>query len=504
MKVETLLKQLTTIMDGDAGVDGDAQRLSQIAWLLFLKIFDYTEENWERTEEDYQAIIPEGYRWRDWAVGDSVKAQLTGDDLIDFINNQLFPVLRGDSVKDETGKEYVLFEATDSRSLLVKEFMRDSINHMKSGIFLREVIQLFEEVDFSDSGEHHQFNEIYETLLRRLQSAGRYGEFYTGRALTRFCVDKVNPQIGESIADFACGTGGFLIEALKHLQKQIKEGDLDGNEMLQHSLHGVEKKQLPYMLCTTNLLLNGISEPDIVHGNSLEMNVFDYTESDKFDVILMNPPYGGKEQASIQNNFPVDLYNSETADLFMVEILYRLKKNGRVAIILPDGFLFGSDRAKINIKRKLMNECNLHTIIRLPNSCFAPYTSIATNILFFDKTGSTKETWFYRMDLPEGYKAFSKTKPLLRSHLSCVDEWWDHRTELEDTETDSFKAKKFSYEEIEASGFDLDLCGYPTKEEVILSPEETIRNFQIQREILNKQMDEQLSRILELLGVSEC
>jgi type I restriction enzyme M protein len=218
----------------------------------------------------------------------------------------------------------------------------------------------------------------------------------------------------------------------------------------------------------------------------------------------MNPPYGGKEQASIQNNFPVDLYNSETADLFMVEILYRLKKNGRVAIILPDGFLFGSDRAKTNIKRKLMNECNLHTIIRLPKSCFAPYTSIATNILFFDKTGRTEETWFYRMDLPEGYKAFSKTKPLLRSHLSCVDEWWDHRTELEDTETDSFKAKKFSYEEIEASGFDLDLCGYPTKEEVILSPEETIRNFQIQREILNKQMDEQLSRILELLGVSEC
>ena len=504
MSLVTLLKRLIDIMQGDAGVDGDAQRLAQIVWLLFLKIFDYTEENWEYTEEDYLPIIPEGYRWRDWAVADSVKDQLTGDALIEFINNQLFPVLRGDLIKDETGKECVLFEATDSRSLLVKEFMRDSINYMKNGVLLREVIQLFEEVDFSDSEERHQFNEIYETLLRGLQSAGRYGEFYTGRALTRFCVDKVNPQIGESIADFACGTGGFLIDALKHLQKQVKEGDIKGNDILQTCLHGVEKKQLPYMLCTTNLLLNGISEPDIVHGNSLETDVSEYTEVDKFEVILMNPPYGGKEQASIQRNFPSDLCNSETADLFLVEILYRLKKNGRVAIILPDGFLFGSDRAKINIKRKLMNECNLHTIIRLPKSCFAPYTSIATNILFFDKTGRTEETWFYRMDIPVGYKNFSKTKPLQRAHMHCIDEWWDHRIELEDAETESFKAKKFSYEEIEASGFNLDLCGYPTKEEVILSPEETILNFQVQRELLDEKMDEQLARILELLGVSKC
>lgn len=504
MSIATLLKRLTDIMQGDAGVDGDAQRLAQIVWILFLKIFDYTEENWEYTEDDYEPVIPEGYRWRDWAIGESIKDQLTGEALISFVNNELFPVLRGEAIKGETGKERVLFEGTDTRSLLVKEFMRDSINYMKDGILLRDVIHLLEEVDFSDSEERHQFNDIYETLLRGLQSAGRYGEFYTGRALTCFCVDKVNPQIGESIADFACGTGGFLIDALKHLQSQIKEGDIEASDLLQTSLYGVEKKQLPYMLCTTNLLLNGINEPNILHGNSLETDVSDYTEADKFDVILMNPPYGGKELPAIQNNFPSDLCNSETADLFLVEILYRLKKNGRVAIILPDGFLFGRDNAKTNIKRKLMAECNLHTIIRLPKSCFAPYTSIATNILFFDKTGSTKETWFYRMDLPEGYKAFSKTKPLLRSHLSCVDEWWDHRTELEDTETESFKAKKFSYEEIEASGFNLDLCGYLTKEEVILSPEETILNFQAQREMLDEKMDEQLTCILELLGVTEC
>lgn len=230
MSIATLLKRLTDIMQGDAGVDGDAQRLAQIVWILFLKIFDYTEENWEYTEDNYEPVIPEGYRWRDWAIGESIKDQLTGEALISFVNNELFPVLRGEAIKDETGKERVLFEGTDTRSLLVKEFMRDSINYMKDGILLRDVIHLLEEVDFSDSEERHQFNDIYETLLRGLQSAGRYGEFYTGRALTCFCVDKVNPQIGESIADFACGTGGFLIDALKHLQSQIKEGDIEAQQ----------------------------------------------------------------------------------------------------------------------------------------------------------------------------------------------------------------------------------------------------------------------------------
>lgn len=504
MSISTLIKRLKDIMRGDAGVDGDAQRLSQIVWILFLKIFDYTEENWEYTEDDYQPVIPEGYRWRDWAVGESVKNQLTGEELINFVNNVLFPVLRGNTIKDENGNDVVLFEGTDHRSLLVKEFMTDSTNYMKDGILLRDIINLFEEVDFSDSDERHKFNDIYETLLSGLQSAGKSGEFYTGRALTGFCVDKVNPQIGESIADFACGTGGFLIDALKHLQKQIKDGDIESNDALQKSLHGVEKKQLPYMLCTTNLLLNGIAEPDIVHGNSLEKDVTDYTEKDKFDVILMNPPYGGNEQKYIQDNFPVDLRTSETADLFMVEILYRLKKNGRVAIVLPDGFLFGSDNAKTNIKKKLMSECNLHTVIRLPKTCFKPYTDIATNLLFFDKTGKTEEVWFYRMDMPEGYKAFSKTKPLQRIHMTCIDEWWSNRVEIKDVDTDTFKSKKFTYKDIELNGFNLDLCGFPTKEEEILSPAETISNFQARRNELDKKMDKKLQDILSLLGGGLC
>lgn len=300
MSITTLIKRLQDIMRGDAGVDGDAQRLSQIVWILFLKIFDYTEENWELTDDNYTPVIPEGFRWRDWVVGESVKDRLTGNDLIDFVNNKLFPVLRGAAIHNEENKEVILFEGTDVRSLLVKEFMSDSTNYMKDGVLLRDVIDLFEEVDFADTEERHKFNDIYETLLRGLQSAGKSGEFYTGRAITNFCVEKVDPKIGESIADFACGTGGFLIDALKHLQNQLKDGDIESSEIIQTSLHGVEKKQLPYMLCTTNMLLNGISEPDILHGNSLEKNVRDYTESDKFNVILMNPPYGGSEQTYIQ------------------------------------------------------------------------------------------------------------------------------------------------------------------------------------------------------------
>ena len=494
MTIENMIKRIHDITRQDAGIDGDAQRLSQIVWILFLKTFDYAEEKREH-KNDYKAIIPKGYRWRDWAKNN----QLTGENLIDFVDNKLFPVLRGNAIKDENGNNIVLFEGTDNQSLLVKEFMKDSTNYMKDGILLKDIINLFEEVDFSDSGERHKFNDIYETLLSGLQSAGKSGEFYTPRALTDFCIDKINPQIGETIADFACGTGGFLIDALKHLQSQIKDEDIETNNILQTSLYGVEKKQLPYMLCTTNLLLNGINEPNILHGNSLETNLSDYTEADKFNVIIMNPPYGGKEQTSIQQNFPSDFRTSETADLFIVEILYRLHKNGRVAIILPDGFLFGNDRAKTNIKRKLMNECNLHTIIRLPKTCFAPYTSIATNLLFFDKTGKTKETWFYRMDIPYGYKAFSKTKPLQRSHMINIDKWWNNRIEIKNTDTDTFKAKKFTYEEIEASGFNLDLCGYQTKKDIILSPEETILNFKIKRDELNKKIDEQLAIILKLL-----
>ena len=286
---------------------------------------------------------------------------------------------------------------------------------------------------------------------------------------------------------------------------QVDAKDTALTEKLKHSFYGVEKKSLPYLLCTTNMLLHDINEPDIIRGNSLEKNVRDYEESDKFDVILMNPPYGGTEKKSVQANFPQELRDSETADLFMTEILFRLKDNGRVGIVLPDGFLFGQDNTKVAIKKKLMTDCNLHTIIRLPGSIFAPYTSIATNLLFFDKTGPTKETWFYRMDMPSGYKAFSKTKPVELKHLDNIIEWWKNREEIKDLKDDeslseTWKSKKFTIEELAALNYNLDQCGYPKKEEIILSPKETMDNFINDREKLEKELDIKLNEIIKLMG----
>jgi type I restriction enzyme M protein len=313
----------------------------------------------------------------------------------------------------------------------------------------------------------------------------------------------VNPQIGETVADFACGTGGFLVSALKYMEQQIK--DTETTEKLKHSFYGVEKKSLPYLLCTTNMLLHDINEPMIIRGNSLEKNVRDYEENDKFDVILMNPPYGGTEKKSVQANFPQELRDSETADLFITEILYRLKDNGKVGIVLPDGFLFGEDNTKVAIKKKLIGECNLHTIIRLPGSIFAPYTSIATNLLFFDKTGPTKEIWFYRMDIPEGYKAFSKTKPVELKHLDSIIDWWNNRVEIKDKKeddslTETWKSKKYTIDEIINLNYNLDQCGYPKKEEAILSPKETMDNFIAKREKLEKELDLKLQEIIKMIG----
>ena len=395
MNIGTMIKRLQDIMRQDAGVNGDAQRIEQIVWMLFLKLYDAKESEWEILEDDYRSIIPEKYRWRNWAPDNKDGKAMTGDELSNFIIN-LFNAL----------KELEINETTPIRGRIVREVFEDLNNYMKDGVLIRQVINVLNEIDLTDFQTRHAFNEIYETILKDLQSAGKSGEFYTPRAVTDFVVKMVDPKIGESVADFACGTGGFLVSALNHMKESAE--DTSSNEELKKAFYGVEKKSLPYLLCTTNMLLHDINEPQIIRGNSLEKNVRDYEDDDRFDIILMNPPYGGTEKKSVQQNFPSELRNSETADLFMVEILYRLKQNGKVGIVLPDGFLFGTDNTKIAIKKKLLEECNLHTIIRLPGSIFAPYTSIATNLLFFDKTGPTENIWYYRMDLPEGYKSFSK------------------------------------------------------------------------------------------------
>ena len=501
MALLALIKRLQDIMRNDAGVGGDEQRLSQIIWILFLKVFDDKEKEWEFTKEDYKTVIPEGYRWRDWATSTSVKDQMTGEELIDFINNKLFKVLSGDAIKNEKNEDVYLFTNTSRPALLVKEFMKESSNFMKNGVLLRQVINEFDEIDFNDGSDRHAFNDVYETLLKGLQKNN--GEFFTPRAITTFVTDKVNPQIGEKVADFACGTGGFLVDALEHMKKQ--KPTIEQLDIMQKSFYGVEKKQLPYMLCATNMMLHDIEEPDILHGNSLEQDVRKYTDDEKFDVILMNPPYGGSELEVIQKNFPAELRNSETADLFVIEMMYRLNKNGRCGVVLPDGIMFGSDNSKTAIKKKLLGEFNLHTVIRLPESCFAPYTSITTNLLFFDNKGATTETWFYRFDLPERQKFSMKKNPIKREDFSVIDEWWDNRVEIKDEKennsmTETWKARKVPVSEIISSGYSLDFCGFPNEEKVILSPEEVISNYIYQKKNLENKLEiatSNLKRYLE-------
>jgi len=482
------VKRLRDIMRNDAGINGDAQRIEQIAWLLFLKVYDTKEEDWEYDDDDYTSIIPEECRWRNWAVDDGKGTAITGDELLDFVNNTLFPTLKSLEVNKKT----------PIKKAIVKTTFEDTNNYMKDGVLLRQVVNVIDELQLADYEESHAFGEIYESILKELQSAGSAGEFYTPRAVTDFMAQIIKPRIGEKMADFACGTGGFITSWLKALEPQRKT--VEDIEAFDTSVYGIEKKQFPYMLCVTNLLLHNIDTPRIYHDNSLLYDVLDYTEEDQFDVVLMNPPYGGSEKAEVKNHFPTDLASSETADLFMSVIMYRLKQNGRAAVILPDGFLFGTDNAKVAIKKKLLGEFNLHTVIRMPHSVFAPYTSITTNILFFDKTGPTKETWFYRLDMPDGYKNFSKTKPMKLEHFAPVMEWWNQREEIT---VDGFdKAKKYTADELAERGYNIDLCGFPHEEEEILPPKELIQQYQEKRASLNADIDRILAQITEILGVN--
>ena len=495
------VKRIRDIMWNDAGVNGDAQRIEQMAWILFLKVYDAKEQDWEFDDENYESIIPEACRWQNWAADDRSGSAMTGDKLLSFVNNTLFPVLKGNDIKDSNGRILIPGVKVDSstpiKKAIVQTTFADANQYMKDGVLLRQVINIIDDLDLTDYEESHAFGEIYESILRELQSAGSSGEFYTPRAVTDFMAKLINPQIGETVADFACGTGGFLTSWLNELREKVKT--TEEREKYATSIYGIEKKPFPYTLCITNMLLHDIDVPRIYHDNSLTKDVLNYTEDDQFDVILMNPPYGGHEKTEVKNHFPSDLASSETADLFMSVIMYRLKENGRAAVILPDGFLFGTDNAKVAIKKKLLSEFNLHTVIRMPHSVFAPYTSITTNILFFDRTKPTEETWFYRLDMPEGYKNFSKTKPMELKHFDPAVDWWNNREEIN---IDGFdKAKKYTAEEIAARNYNIDLCGYPHEEEEILPPKELIQQYQEKRASLNADIDRILAQITEILGI---
>lgn len=452
MSISATIKAVQDIMRQDAGVDGDAQRISQLVWMIFLKVFDAKEEEWELMDDDYTPIIPEGLRWRDWAADDE---GITGDELLDFVNNKLFKEL----------KEMKLDENSNPKAFIVKAVFEDSYNYMKSGTLMRQVINKLNEIDFTTQKDRHLFNDIYESILRDLQSAGNAGEYYTPRPVTQFMVDMVNPQLGEKVLDFACGTGGFLVCALEHLKKQVK--NIEDEKTLQETILGIEKKPLPYMLAVTNLILHDIDVPKIRHDNSLARNVRDYKPVDKVDIIVTNPPFGGIEEDGILVNFPQQFQTKETADLFMVLLMYLLKDNGRAAIVLPDGFLFG-EGVKTTIKEKLLEEFNLHTIVRLPNGVFAPYTDINTNLLFLEKGKPTKEIWFFEHPLPEGYKKYTKTKPIRHEEFELEKQWWNKREENQ-------YAWKVSIEEIKSRNYNLDIKN-PNKqtEEFVHSTEELI------------------------------
>src|ERR1041384_5825945 len=433
MSISTTVKTIQDIMRKDAGVDGDAQRINQLVWMFFLKIFDDREQEKEFLEDNYHSPIPERLRWRNWAANPE---GITGDALADFINNDLFKTLKG-------------LTSPDPRAQLVRHVFEEANNYMKSGTLMRQVINKINEVDFNRKNDLHLFGDIYEQILRDLQSAGNAGEFYTPRAVSQFMVEVVDPKLGERVLDPACGTGGFLTNTIEHVRRKYVNS-VEDEQILQNSIKGVEKKQLPYFLCVTNLMLHGIDTPNqISHDNTLSRPYRDYQPEDRVDVIATNPPFGGMEEDGIEKNFPKAYSTRETADLFLVLIILLLREEGRAAIVLPDGTLFG-EGIKTRIKEKLLTECDLHTIVRLPNGVFSPYTGIKTNLLFFTKGRPTKEVWYYEHPYPAGAKSYNKTKPIRIEEFEPEKAWWSNRVESE-------RAWRVSYENIAENNFNLDV-----------------------------------------------
>src|SRR5450759_3808809 len=441
MSVRNVVKSIQDIMRQDVGVDGDAQRISQLCWMFFLKIIDDQDQQLEVMQDGYRSPIPKELQWRAWAADPE---GITGEELMAFVNTQLFPRLKELSTAGKAG----------DRRRVVRGVFEDAYNYMKSGQLMRQVANKINEVNFNNLAERQHFGDIYEQILNDLQSAGNAGEYYTPRAVTSFMVDRIDPHPGELLFDPACGTGGFLTCAIRHMRERYVKR-LEDEKTMQAALRAVEKKQLPHMLCVTNMLLHGIEDPSFVrHDNTLARPYVSYGSEDRVDIVLTNPPFGGKEEAGIESNLPSHLQTRETADLFLALIIRLMKPGGRAAVVLPDGSLFG-EGVKTRLKEMLMEECNLHTIVRLPNSVFKPYASIGTNLLFFEKGEPTKDIWFYEHRVPEGQKWYSMTKPIRVEHLQgCID-WWGGKTRKGREETP--QAWKVTAEEVKARGYNLDI-----------------------------------------------
>src|SRR3989339_1945085 len=435
MSIQAVITSIQDIMRKDAGVDGDAQRLSQLVWLLFLKIFDDKEKEYELVDGKYKSPLPKEMRWRNWAQDPE---GMTGDELLDFINNKLFKKLKG-----------LAFGASDDpRGFIVKEVFEDTYNYMKSGTLIRQVINKINEIEFNRQEDKHHFNEIYEHLLKELQSAGNAGEYYTPRPLTRFVVEMVSPKLGEKVLDPACGTGGFLIDTLEYIRKHEIKTAAD-EKKLQSQIQGVELKSLPYLLATTNMILHGVDTPkNLRHGDMLSQPLREYGPKDRVDVIVANPPFGADVKDGIEKNFPAEFRTRESADLFLVLFIHLLKPNGRAGIVLPDGSLFG-EGVKTAIKKKLLEECNVHTIVRLPQGVFSPYAGVNTNLIFFTKGEPTKEIWYYQLPLPEGVKQYTKNRGITHEEFLPVKKWWSNRKS-------NGHAWKVSIKQIQERNYNLD------------------------------------------------
>lgn len=448
--VSGVIKSIQDIMRKDAGVDGDAQRIGQLVWMFFLKILDDQEESLSLIRDNYISPVPGHLRWSSWAADPE---GITGDALSDFVNNQLFPKLKNLPIE---GSER-------ARARVIRNVFEDAYNYMKSGTLIRQVVNKINEIDFNNTGDKHAFGDVYEQILKDLQSAGNAGEFYTPRAVTQFMVEMIDPKLDETVFDPACGTGGFLAHAIDHKTDHYLTS-VDDYETLQKSILGVEKKALPHLLCVTNMMLHGIETPtNIVHDNTLATPLKDHPQRGKIDVVITNPPFGGMEEDGIEKNVPQAFQTRETADLFLVLIIELLRDGGRAAVVLPDGTLFG-EGIKTRIKEKLFAECNLHTVIRLPNGVFNPYTGIKTNLLFFEKGKPTEKTWYYEHPYPEGYKSYSKTKPMRIEEFKAEKSCWGDLKTRKGRQEGPF-AWMVSIAEIKNRNYNLDISN-PNKQEV--------------------------------------
>jgi len=438
--VSNIVKTIQDIMRKDAGTYGDAQRLEQLGWMFFLKIFDDREKEMEVLRSSYKSPLPQKLRWSEWAKDEE---GITGEKLLDFINNTLLPKLKSLSV------------GGDKLAGLIRTTFEDANNYMKNGTLMRQVINKINGIDFNASDDRHMFGDIYEKLLKDLQAAGNSGEFYTPRAVTQFIVEQVNPKLGETVLDPACGTGGFLVCAIEHLRKQAKTAAHE--KTIQDCFSGIEKKHLPHVLCMTNLLLHGIDVPSNVrHDNTLGRPLKDWSPKERVDVIVTNPPFGGMEEDGIESNFPAEFRTRSTAELFLVLLMKLLKPGGRAGIVLPDGTLFG-EGVMTRIKEELLKECNLHTIVRLPNGVFNPYTGIRTNLLFFTKGAPTTHVWYYEHPYPPGAKSYNKGKPIRIEEFEGERAWWGEEKNGFKFRVENEQAWRVSIDQIKAGNFNLDL-----------------------------------------------